>query len=93
LEDKKEFYFKQVGNQIAWYRKKKDLTQQELADKAHISRSSIGKIECGNYNQNISLSMLIDIADALGINFTALFSFTKNRKIKNNGGETYEQNI
>jgi transcriptional regulator with XRE-family HTH domain len=55
------------------------LTQQQLADKAHISRSSIGKIECGNYNRNISLSMLIDIADALEINFTLLFSFTKKK--------------
>jgi transcriptional regulator with XRE-family HTH domain len=79
LYDKKEFYFKQIGYQIAGYRKKKNLTQQQLADKAHISRSSIGKIECGNYNRNISLSMLIDIADALEINFTLLFSFTKKK--------------
>jgi len=80
LYDDKEIYFKQIGYQVASYRKKKNLTQQELADKAHISRSSIGKIECGNYNRNISLSMLIDIANALGIHFTAFFSFMKNRK-------------
>jgi len=53
----------------------RDLTQEALAEKIHISRSSIGRIERGKYNHNISLSLLMDIADGLGIELSMLVRF------------------
>ncbi|MFJ8475629.1 helix-turn-helix domain-containing protein [Kitasatospora sp. NPDC094011] len=36
-----------IGARIAWYRKLRRLTQQELADRAHISYSMVAKVEQG----------------------------------------------
>ena len=40
------------------------------------SKTTISKLECGNYNENISLSHIIDIADALKIDFSVLLQFS-----------------
>ena len=37
----------QVGNKIRFFRQKKDMTQEELAQKAGVERSYIGRIERG----------------------------------------------
>ena len=80
LLGRKEFLFRQIGAKVAYYRKMRNLTQKELADKIHISRSSIGKIERGAYNHNISMSVLIDIIDGLEIELSMLFTFTEQEK-------------
>lgn len=75
MKTKKAILYKQIGAKIAYYRKMRDLTQEALAQKIHISRSSIGRIERGKYNHNISLSLLMDIADGLGIELSMLVCF------------------
>ena len=67
--------YKQIGNKIAYYRKMRNLTQDELADRVNISVSSISKLERGKYNNNIPLSMLIMIAEGLRIDVSMLVTF------------------
>lgn len=69
------FKYKQIGRKVAYYRRLRNMTQEELARRVNISVSSLGKIECGNYNNNISLSMLLTIAEGLQIDVTMLLNF------------------
>ena len=71
----KEEVFKQIGIKVAYYRKLKELRQSELAALSHISRSALSRIERGQYNGNVSISLLIDIAEGLGIDFSLLLTF------------------
>ena len=72
--------YKQIGNKVAYYRKLRNLTQDELADRVNISVSSISKLERGKYNNNIPLSMLIMIAEGLRIDVSMLVSFDEREK-------------
>lgn len=54
-----------LGENIKKYRKKSNLTQQELAKKSNISRSYLADVEKNRYNP--SLDTLIKIADALEV--------------------------
>lgn len=69
------FRYKQIGRKVAYYRQLRNLTQEELAKRINISTSSLGKIERGKYNNNISLSMLMLIAEGLKIDLTMLVNF------------------
>ena len=69
------FKYKQIGRKVAYYRRLRNLTQEELAKRINISTSSLGKIERGKYNNNISLSMLMLIAEGLKIDLTMLVNF------------------
>ena len=73
----KNMVLRQVGAKIAYWRTIKGLTQAELAKTTGFSKTTISKLECGNYNENISLSHVIDIADALKIDFSVLLEFNK----------------
>ena len=75
------FMYKQIGNKVAYYRKMRNLTQDELADRVNISVSSISKLERGKYNNNIPLSMLIMIAEGLRIDVSMLVSFDEREKL------------
>ena len=72
--------YKQIGNKVAYYRKLRNLTQDELADRVNISVSSISKLERGKYNNNIPLSMLIMVAEGLRIDVSMLVSFDEREK-------------
>ena len=72
--------YKQIGNKVAYYRKMRNLTQDELADRVNISVSSLSKLERGKYNNNIPLSMLIMIAEWLRIDVSMLVSFDEREK-------------
>lgn len=56
-----------VASKIKEYRKKRGLSQQELADLCGISKRTIGKIESGEYD--CCVGTLGVIGDALGIKF------------------------
>lgn len=56
-----------LGFNIAMYRKKKGLTQEELAEKAGISRAHLGAIEATGIVRPFSLEVLFNIANALDI--------------------------
>ncbi len=77
---KKSMICKRIGAKVAFYRTLKGLTQEALATKCHIGKSTLGRIERGEYTQGLSVITLIDIAEGLGIDVSAFFVFTKQEK-------------
>lgn len=67
--------YKEIGLTIAYYRKKKGLTQLQLAELVNISRTHLSNIEAPGMPTSLSLDTLLDIADALEIPAKNLFSF------------------
>ena len=59
--------FVQLGLTIAAIRKMKGFSQEQLAEKAHISRSHLSSIEAPNIVRPFSLEVLYNIADALDV--------------------------
>lgn len=66
-----EEYYKTLGQNIAFYRKKRDLTQLQLSEAAEISRNHLSHIE--NADCAVSLDAVFAIADALGVESYKLF--------------------
>lgn len=60
--------YKKIGAKILYYRRLQGLSQEQLAEKANISASYLSKIEHGTYSQNLPLTTLFIIAEALGVN-------------------------
>jgi transcriptional regulator with XRE-family HTH domain len=58
-------FLKQVGENIRYFRRKANLSQEELAIKANLSTSFIGGVERGV--DNISIESVYRIAEALSI--------------------------
>ncbi len=57
----------EMGLKIAYYRKLKGYTQEQLAEKVNMNTSYLGQIEAPNIVRAVSLDTLFDIADALEI--------------------------
>ena len=57
-------YIKELGEKIKYYRIMKEMSQQELADKAGISKRSISRLEQG---ESVQLSSLFIILIALDL--------------------------
>lgn len=64
--------YKNIGIKISEYRNKKNLTQEELANKVGISYSYLTQIEAPNVVKKMSLEVLFDIADVLNIDIKDL---------------------
>jgi len=60
---------------IAYYRKKEGMTQEQLAEKAGISWAYLSKIEAPNMAVNMSVDILFQLADALRVAPTKLLDF------------------
>ena len=73
-----------LGLQIKRARKYRNLTQIELAEKAHISRSYIGDMERDRYSPSVNI--LQTIADVLNVDISFFFSNEK-EPISNEGDE------
>lgn len=67
--------FRLLGLTIAYYRKARGLTQQELAEAINISRTHMSNIEAPKGKTSISLNKLFDIAEALDVPVKDLFDF------------------
>lgn len=66
----KEIYaekYRQIGLKIAYYRKLRGLTQEELAEQVGLTPAFIGHLEAPNIPKALSLDTLFDIADALEV--------------------------
>ena len=66
----KEIYeneYLQIGLKIAYYRKLRGLTQEQLAEAIDCSAAFIGHVEAPNIKKAISLDTLFDIAAVLDI--------------------------
>ena len=75
MNEKHELYYKQIGLNIAYYRKLRNLSQIALAEAVDLSRTHISNIEAPNMKTSISLESLFDIADALQIAPKELLDF------------------
>lgn len=72
LEQQREKY-KFLGLNIAYYRKEKGLSQNQLAELVNISRTHMSRIETADCA--VSLDVVFDICDALCIKPSKLFDF------------------
>ena len=57
----------QLGLKIAYYRKLRGLTQEQLAEKIDRAAAFIGHVEAPNVNKAISLDTLFEIAKVLNV--------------------------
>lgn len=67
--------YQDLGYAIAYYRKRKKLTQEQVADRVGISRQHMGAIEAPNMVRAISLEVVFNIATVLEIEPYVLFKF------------------
>ena len=58
---------RQIGLKIAYYRKLRGLTQEELAEQVGLTPAYIGHLEAPNISKALSLDTLFDIATALDV--------------------------
>ena len=65
--------YRQLGLNIAYYRKQRGLSQLQLAESANISRTHMSRIETADCA--VSLDVVFDICDALCISPSKLFDF------------------
>ena len=64
--------YKNIGAKIVYYRKIRNLTQEELAEKVGITPQYLSRIENGGYSKNVSLSTLMKIAGVLDVTMSQL---------------------
>jgi len=72
LNDKKQLFdnkanYQNIALNIAYYRKKIGLTQEQLAERAGISRQHLASIEAPNMFRGISMDVLFNIATVLKV--------------------------
>lgn len=65
--------WQKIGLNLLFYRRQRNMTQMELAEKCGISRNYIQRIETAA--SSCTLDTLIDVADALEIPLYKLFEF------------------
>lgn len=62
-----ESQYLQLGLKIAYYRKLRGFTQEQLAEKIDRTSAFIGHVEAPNINKAVSLDTLFDIARVLNV--------------------------
>lgn len=62
-----EEQYRQIGLKIAYYRKLRGLTQEELAEQVGVTPAFIGHLEAPNISKALSLDTLFDIAAVLEV--------------------------
>ncbi len=60
-------HYRQLRLKIAYYRKLRGLTQEQLAERIEKTPAFIGHVEAPNIQKAVSLDTLFDIADTLDI--------------------------
>lgn len=67
--------YRDLGFAISYYRKRKGMTQERLAELIGISRQHMGAIEAPNMIRAVSLDVLFNIASVLEIEPYVLLKF------------------
>ena len=75
MTSKRRNQYRQLGLIIAYYRKLKGLTQEELAESVKLSRTHTSNLEAPNMPTSISLAKLFDISDVLEVPIKNFFDF------------------
>lgn len=76
MKSKKEKHYdiyEIVAKNIKFYRKQRNITQAQLAEKTEYSHEFIRRIEAPNSKKNFSIDAVSNIANALDINIELLF--------------------
>lgn len=76
MKSKKEKHYdiyEIVAKNIKFYRKQRNITQAQLAEKTEYSHEFIRRIEAPNSKKNFSIDAVSNIAEALEINIELLF--------------------
>ena len=61
-----------IGLRLAYFRKMRNLTQAQLAEKVSINKNYLSQIESGSTSKAISLPLLIQISKALDVELAIL---------------------
>lgn len=69
--------YRQIGLKIAYYRRLRGFTQEELAEQVGLTPAFIGHLEAPNITKALSLDSLFDIAAVLDVPPGKLLSFDK----------------
>lgn len=64
---------------IGYYRKRRGLTQEQLAEEVGISRQHLASIEAPNMDHGLSLDLLLNIASVLEIEPYLLLKFNPDK--------------
>lgn len=67
--------YTQLGLKIAYYRRLRGLTQEQLAEKVDINPAFLSHVEAPNVNKTVSLGTLFAIAKALDVPEYKFFMF------------------
>lgn len=65
--------YRVIGTNIKHYRERAELTQVQLAEQAKISISYLSKIEATGCNKSLSISVLNQISNVLGVEISEFF--------------------
>lgn len=76
----KKMVLRQMGAKIAYFRTLTGMTQSELAKKVKVTQSAISKVESGSYHNNLNISLMLDIAEAMDIDPALLMNFSAYEK-------------
>lgn len=71
--------YRDLGCAISYYRKRRGLTQEQVAERVGISRQHMGAIEAPNMTRAISLDVLFNIATVLEIDPYVLLKFAPDK--------------
>ena len=66
--------YRVIGANIKYYREQANLTQVQLAEQAKISTSYLSKIDAAGCNKSLSISVLNQIANVLGVEINEFFN-------------------
>ena len=75
MDKRHEDTYRKLKFNITYTRKMQGLSQLQLAEQIGISRTHMSNIEAPNGDVGLSLDVLLDIADALGVSIAKLFEF------------------
>lgn len=67
--------YRQIGLKIAYYRKLRGFTQEELAEQVGLTPAFVGHLEAPNITKALSLDTLFDIAAVLDVPPSKFLSF------------------
>lgn len=65
--------YRTIGTNIKRYRKQANLTQVQLAEQVKVSISYLSKVEADGCNKSLSISVLNQIANVLGVEIIEFF--------------------
>lgn len=81
-KDKHIDVYELIAKNIKFYRKRKNMTQAELAEKTEYSHEFIRRIEAPNSKKNFSIDAVSNIACALDIEIELLFEKREDKEEK-----------